>query len=109
MSYDPKQKTPRSQSEISVMYQDSQSDDSATVARASGNSDGSISPVTEFSNDAGTTQETPKTQPVGKRLLELFEENIAAKIIRTAINSLENNVRLSPTLAYKDPLADLLL
>ncbi|KAH6891518.1 Six-hairpin glycosidase-like protein [Thelonectria olida] len=73
------------------MSHDGHSDDSFTVARASGNSDGSVSPATEFSNDAGTAQETLKTQPVVKRLHELFDENITAKIIRTAINSLKNN------------------
>lgn len=32
-----------------------------------------------------------KAQPLRRRLQELFEENITAKIIRTAINSLQNN------------------
>lgn len=48
----------------------------------------------QTTNGTHTNGAVLKAQPLGRRLQELFEENITAKIIRTAIDSLQNNVRL---------------
>lgn len=47
-----------------------------------------VTPDTEFSNNGVIHS----SEPVKGLLRELFDENVTAKIIRTAMNSLENNV-----------------
>ncbi|KAH7166505.1 Six-hairpin glycosidase-like protein [Dactylonectria macrodidyma] len=63
------------------------------------NSDGSLDFNSDHRDGSWTDKVDVKSQQLGQRLHELFEENITAKILRAAINSLENNL---PITAYPE-------
>ncbi|KAK7416184.1 hypothetical protein QQX98_005381 [Neonectria punicea] len=68
----------------------SPSSDSA-ASRTTKDSGNNITPATELGNDAYSSVLDLKTLSLSSRLHELYEENVTAKILRAAINSLQNN------------------